>query len=199
MRIESATFVSSAGGLTECPTDPRVEIALSGRSNVGKSSLLNSLVGRRELAKVANTPGKTRRLNYFLVNDSFHVVDLPGYGYASASGAARNAWSEMMQGYLRKRRQLVGVIQLVDARHVPSSEDREMICWLRDERMSFCLAATKVDKLGPSKRAPALRVIARDLELVEAQPIVAYSSHTGEGRPALLAWIGHTLDALASS
>src|SRR5260221_14099381 len=107
----------SAGNAPECPTGARAEIAMSGRSNVGKSSLLNSLFQRNGLALVSNTPGKTQRLNYFLVNDRFHVVDLPGYGYAQASGTARNRWGQMMQDYLRTRRQLVAGIQLGGSRH----------------------------------------------------------------------------------
>ena len=117
MKIDSVEFVMSAGTAPECPPGARAEIAMSGRSNVGKSSLLNSLFRRKGLAMVSNTPGKTQRLNYFLVNDRFHVVDLPGYGYAQASGAARNRWGQMMQDYLRGRQQLVAVIQLVDSRH----------------------------------------------------------------------------------
>src|SRR5437899_3904899 len=151
MKIDSVEFVMSAGTAPECPPGARAEIAMSGRSNVGKSSLLNSLFRRKGLAMVSNTPGKTQRLNYFLVNDRFHVVDLPGYGYAQASGAARNRWGQMMQDYLRGRQQLVAVIQLVDSRHAPSREDQEMVQWLRGEELPFCLVATKIDKLGPSK------------------------------------------------
>ena len=185
----------SAGNAPECPTGARAEIAMSGRSNVGKSSLLNSLFRRKGLAMVSNTPGKTRRLNYFLVNDRFHVVDLPGYGYAQASGSARNRWGQMMQDYLRTRQQLVAVIQLVDSRHAPSREDHEMVQWLRGEQLPFCLVATKIDKLGQSKRAPALRAIAGALELPGTQPLLPYSSETGEGRDALLAWIEQALAA----
>lgn len=199
MNIDSVGFVMSAGGVPECPTGTRAEIAMSGRSNVGKSSLLNSLLGHKRLAKVSNTPGKTQRLNYFLVNDRFHVVDLPGYGYARAPGSARNQWSQMMQGYLRTRRQLVAVIQLVDSRHAPSCEDREMVQWLREAQMPFCLVATKIDKLGQSKRQSALRAIAGALELPETQPFVPYSSHTGEGRGALLEWVEHALVTEAGS
>lgn len=193
MKIESVGFVLSAGGPEECPPGARAEIALSGRSNVGKSSLLNSLLGKKGMALVSSTPGKTQRLNYFLVNDQFHIVDLPGYGYARAAGAARNQWSRMMQGYLRTRRQLVGVVQLVDARHAPSAEDREMVKWLRGEELPFCLVATKMDQVGKSKWAPALRAIVTALELPETQPVVGYSSHTGEGRVALLAWVAQAL------
>lgn len=199
MKIVSAAFVMSAGSARECPDADMAEIAVSGRSNVGKSSLLNSLLGRKKLVKVSGTPGKTQRLNYFLVNDRFHVVDLPGYGFAKASGASRNQWGRMMQEYLRTRRQLVAVVQLVDCRHPPSREDREMVQWLLDERMPFCLVATKSDKLAPTKREPALRAIARELELPGTHPSVAYSSHAGEGRSELLAWIGRALDGASGA
>ena len=185
----------SAGDAKECPPGPLAEIAVSGRSNVGKSSLLNSLLGRKSIAMVSGTPGKTQRLNYFLVNDRFHIVDLPGYGYARAPDAVREKWRAMMQEYLRTRRQMVAVIQLVDSRHLPSREDRDMVQWLRDEDMPFCLVATKMDKLRQSERQPALRKIAGALELPGTQPFVPYSSNTGEGRPALLAWIGLALES----
>lgn len=199
MKIESVTFVRSAVDLEECPDEVMPEIALSGRSNVGKSSLINSLFGRRNLAKVSSTPGKTRALTFFLVNERFHVVDLPGYGYAEASARQRNRWSQMMQEYLQTRRQLVAVAQLVDSRHPPSREDREMVRWLRDEAMPLCLVGTKVDKLAPTRRAPALRAIAAELELPESQPTVGYSSRSGEGRPALLAWLARMVETAGAS
>lgn len=199
MKIESVEFVLSAVDLEDCPDVDMLEIAVSGRSNVGKSSLLNSLFGRRKLAKVSGTPGKTRALNFFLVNERFHVVDLPGYGYAEASAKQRNRWSQMMQEYLQTRRQLVAVAQLVDSRHPPSREDREMVRWLRDEAMPLCLVGTKVDKLAPTRRAPALRAIAAELELPESQPTVGYSSQSGEGRPALLAWLARMVETAGAS
>ena len=199
MKIDSVGFVTSAGNASECPQGTHPEIAVSGRSNVGKSSLLNSLLGRKGLAMVSGTPGKTQRLNYFLVNDQFHVVDLPGYGYARAPNSVRNQWRQMMQDYLRTRRQLVAVIQLVDSRHAPSREDREMVQWLRDENLPFCLVATKMDKLRQSERQPALRAIAGALELPGTQPFVPYSSQTGEGRAALLAWIDHARDTVSET
>jgi GTP-binding protein len=193
VKIESVEFVLSAGNAAECPEGTRAEIAVSGRSNVGKSSLLNALFGRRSLAKVSSTPGKTQRLNYFLVNGRFHLVDLPGYGYAKAPGKVRNQWSRMMQGYLRTRRQLVGVIELVDSRHDPSREDREMVQWLREEQVPFLIAATKADKIGRSKWQPTLRALAATLMLPETQPMVACSSETGDGRGELLAWIAQAV------
>lgn len=195
MKIDSVEFVLSAGSLTECPNIAMPEIAMSGRSNVGKSSLLNSFVKRRAMAKVSGTPGKTQRLNYFIVNGEFHLVDLPGYGHAKASGAARNEWSRMMQEYLQRRRQLVGVVQLVDCRHAPSKEDREMVQWLRDEQMPFILLANKMDELGKSKRESALRALVREFELPPEQPVLGYSNKTGEGRGALWAWVDIILEA----
>ena len=197
MKIESAEFVLSAGSTAECPPGPMPEIAVSGRSNVGKSSLLNALFRRKNLVKVSRTPGKTQRLNFFLVNGRFHLVDLPGYGYARASGRSRNQWSDMMQDYLQTRRQLVGLVQLVDCRHEPSREDREMVRWLLDEQLPFCLVATKIDKLGATKRPPALRDLAKTLELPAGQAILGTSAETGEGREDLLEWIDAALKAAA--
>ncbi len=195
MRIDTVEFVLSAGNASECPAGPQVEIAVSGRSNVGKSSLMNSVFARKSMVQVSGTPGKTQRLNYFLVNGAFHVVDLPGYGYAKAPVSTRIQWGRMMQQYLRTREQLVAVVQLVDCRHEPSREDREMVQWLRDEHMPFCLVATKVDKLATTKRQPAVQAIVKQLELPATQATVAYSSENGEGRPALLAWIGRVLES----
>ena len=199
MKIVSAEFVTSAGKATECPPSPRPEIAVSGRSNVGKSSLLNSLFGRKKLVKVSSTPGKTQRLNYFLVNDRFHVVDLPGYGFAQAPDAVREQWRDMMQEYLRTRRQLAAVIQLVDSRHEPSREDREMVKWLRGEQLLFCLVASKIDKLGQSKRTRALRDITDALQVPATQALIPHSSETGEGKTELLAWMDRTLAAVSGT
>jgi len=197
MKITSVEFVLSAGGVRECPPGPMIEIAVSGRSNVGKSSLLNSLVGRKAIAKVSGTPGKTQRLNYFLVNQRFHLVDLPGYGFAKAPESMRAQWRRMMQGYLRERGQLKAMIQLVDSRHEPSREDCEMVRWLQDEGMPFVLVATKIDKLRAGQRLTAMRTITRVLELPASQPIVQHSSEAGDGRGELLAWIGETLESVA--
>lgn len=195
MKISSVEFVVSAGSERECPEGPMPEVAVSGRSNVGKSSLLNAVFARRGMARVSSTPGLTQRLNYFLVNGAFHVVDLPGYGYAKAPAKARNQWSAMMQGYLRNRTQLAAVIQLVDVRHLPSSQDREMVQWLRDEAMRFCVVPTKMDKLGPVAGEKAVRAIVKALELPATSAVVPFSSETGLGREPLLKWIARTLDA----
>lgn len=129
------------------PTVRLPQVAFAGRSNVGKSSLLNALAGRPGLARVSRTPGRTRGIVVFEVEGRYAFVDLPGYGYARAPEGVRREWSRMMQEYLRFREPLCAVVQLVDARHEPSRDDHEMIQWLRDEKLRFCLVPTKMDKL----------------------------------------------------
>jgi len=193
VRIQSVEFVGSAADLTSCPKRPLAEVALSGRSNVGKSSLLNVLLGRRGIARVSATPGKTQLLNYFIVNDSFHLVDLPGYGYARMPEAEHARLRRMVQAYLRQRRELRGVVQLLDARHEPSRDDIEMIEWLRTAGLAFCLVPTKMDKLRPGERKPALARLLRGLDLPPEQPVVPFSSRDGAGRDALLDWVDATV------
>ncbi len=193
LRIDSVSFVSSAAHYDECPRERIAEIAVSGRSNVGKSSLLNSVLGRKNLARVSSTPGKTQLLNFFRVNDRFHIVDLPGYGFARVPSAVVQRWRRTMQGYLERREQLCGVIQLVDCRHAPSEQDREMVEWLLAARLPFCLVPTKMDKLKRGERKGALRRFLDALELPSDLALIPYSSVDGEGRKELLAWVEHTL------
>ncbi|MFQ5601211.1 MAG: ribosome biogenesis GTP-binding protein YihA/YsxC [Candidatus Krumholzibacteriia bacterium] len=194
LKIESVEFVSSASSVEECPRRPLVEVAVSGRSNVGKSSLLNSLLRQKGLARVSGAPGKTQLLNFFLVNDRFHIVDLPGYGYARAPESVQRSWRQMMQAYLRRRTELCGVIQLLDCRHQPSRQDREMIQWLLDEKLAFCLVPTKLDKLRRGERKRAVAQLINGLTLPPDLPLVPFSSKTGEGREALLDWLGLTVE-----
>lgn len=195
MRIESVSLVCSAATAADLPVGALPEVAVSGRSNVGKSSLLNNLLGRKDLARVSRTPGKTQLLHFFRVNESFHVVDLPGYGYAEVPEEVLRRWRSTMQQYLQQRRQLLGVIQLVDCRHAPSPLDRDMIAWLLAEKLAFCLVPTKMDKLKRGERRAALARLLQTLDLPADLPLVPYSSRTGEGRDALLAWLTTTLRA----
>jgi GTP-binding protein len=160
------------------------EIAFSGRSNVGKSSLLNKLVRRKALARVSGTPGKTREINFFRVNDAFHLVDLPGYGYARVSKAARHEWRPLIEGYLRTSTQLRGVVQLVDARHEPSPDDHRMMDFLASLGVPTIVVATKVDKLSRGERGPALATLGAQLGIEEDQ-LIPFSARTGEGRDDL--------------
>ncbi|HET7563634.1 MAG TPA: ribosome biogenesis GTP-binding protein YihA/YsxC [Gemmatimonadaceae bacterium] len=166
------------------PATTLPEIAFSGRSNVGKSSLLNTLVRRKALARVSQTPGKTREINFYGVNDAFTLVDLPGYGYAQISKREREQWRPLIEGYLRTSEQLRGVVQLIDARHDPSALDTQMLAFLADLGAPTVVALTKVDKLQPSERAARLERTVQQLELDEEQ-VIPFSSVTREGRDDL--------------
>ena len=160
------------------------EIAFSGRSNVGKSSLLNRLVRRKALARVSQTPGKTREINFFRVNDAFTLVDLPGYGYARVSKSVRSGWRPLIEGYLRGSEQLRGVVQLLDARHDPTPDDLMMLDFLAELGTPVIIAATKIDKLRGHQVPDRVRELTQRLSLDEEQ-LVPFSSVTGEGRDEL--------------
>jgi GTP-binding protein len=181
-RLEFLGGQASATGWK--PASELPEIAFSGRSNVGKSSLLNKLVRRKALARVSGTPGKTREINFFRVNDAFHLVDLPGYGYARVSKAARDAWRPLIEGYLRTSEPLRGVVQLVDARHPPSSDDLRMMDFLASLGVPTIVVATKVDKLSRAERVPTLARLAAQVG-VEDEQLIPFSARTGEGRDEL--------------
>jgi len=181
-RLEFLGGQASAGGWK--PESDLPEVAFSGRSNVGKSSLLNKLVRRKALARVSATPGKTREINFFRVNDAFHLVDLPGYGYARVSKTARQAWRPLIEGYLRTSEQLRGVVQLIDARHAPSPDDLRMMDFLASLGVPTIVVATKVDKLGNAERAVRLAELAEQLGVEEDQ-LLPFSARTGEGRDDL--------------
>ena len=181
-RLEFLGGQASATGWK--PASELPEIAFSGRSNVGKSSLLNTLVRRKALARVSSTPGKTREINFFRVNDAFHLVDLPGYGYARVSKTARNAWRPLIEGYLRTSAQLRGVVQLIDSRHAPSADDHRMMQFLASLGVPTIVVATKVDKLKRAEREPTLAGLAAQLGVDDDQ-LIPFSAHTGEGRDEL--------------
>lgn len=191
MKITSAEFTKSAFNETHWTTDNLPEIAFLGRSNVGKSSLLNSLLLRKGLARTSNTPGRTQSINYFLVNESFYFVDLPGYGYARVSKAMRADWGEMAENYLSKRSQLVLSIHLIDARHEPTALDRQLHEWLFFHGKNHLVVATKADKLSNNQLQKTIRAIEKTLPESE---IIAYSSVDGRGKDALWAKIAGALN-----
>jgi len=187
-----ATFVKGVVSLDGLPRAPIPEVAASGRSNVGKSSLLNVLFKRKGLAKVSGAPGKTREINFFSVGDRYHLVDLPGYGYARVPVAVKQKWGELVRGYLESRDQLAGVIQLVDIRHGATRQDRDMLEWLAAGNRPGLVVATKADKLKSGARAAALRELQSEWEAL-GLPVVAFSAVTRDGRKEILDWIDRTL------
>ena len=190
MRILSAEFIRSCAGPGQFLKSDLPEIAFIGRSNVGKSSLINSLLQRKGLAKVSRTPGKTRLVNLFRITSDdpglvrFVVVDLPGYGYARVSKALRAQWAPLIEQYLDDSEQLRAVVVLVESR-VLSEQDTETIAWLLSVGRPPIVVATKVDKLKMSERVSALRRLQEGLGLVEGDSVIPYSSVTGEGRERL--------------
>ncbi len=166
------------------PDSALPEIAFSGRSNVGKSSLLNRLVGRRKLARVSRTPGRTREINFFRVNDLFVMADLPGYGYARVSKARKAEWRPLLEGYISKTPQLAGVVQLLDMRREPSEDDVVMLDFLAELGMPTIVVLTKSDKLTRKAAAEQADAIARSL-LLDPEQTIPFSAVTGEGRDEL--------------
>ena len=160
------------------------EVAFAGRSNVGKSSLLNKLVRRKRFARVSNTPGRTREVNFFLVNQQFVLVDLPGYGYARISKERRAEWRPLIEGYLRSSAELRGIVQLLDVRHDPTGDDRQMLAFLASVGVPTLFALTKTDKLTSSQRAARIAALTELLETTPDQ-VIPFSAVTGEGRDEL--------------
>lgn len=192
MKVTSAEFVKSAFAREHWTDDGRPEISFLGRSNVGKSSLLNSLLQRKGLARTSNTPGRTQSINFFLVNEAFYLVDLPGYGYARVSKTMRADWGKMAEEYLSQREELRLSIQLVDSRHKPTELDRQLNEWLLFHRKPHIVVATKADKLSSNKLRKSLSEIE---EVLPASKIIAYSSPTGKGREAVWCEIETALGA----
>jgi GTP-binding protein len=190
MKITSAEFVKSAFERRHWPIDGRPEIAFLGRSNVGKSSLLNSLLQRKGLARTSNTPGRTQSINYFLINDGgsdsssagFYFVDLPGYGFAKVSKTMRADWGKMAEEYLSNREELALCIQLVDSRHKPSALDLQLHEWLVFNQKEHIIVATKSDKLSSNELSKQLRIIESEMA---GSKLIPYSSQTGKGRDAV--------------
>lgn len=185
MLIKQAELKASAYSAGDFPGGNLPEIAFLGRSNVGKSSLINNLLGRRNLARTSSTPGKTRALYFFLINDKFFFVDLPGYGYARVSKSVRQGWAPLIEKYLENRSSLCGCIHLIDCRHDPSEDDRLMSGWLRYHRLPTATVATKADKLSRGALLNRITQTRKQLELAADAPFLAFSAQTGAGRGLL--------------
>ena len=192
MKITSAEFTKSAFNESHWTTDGLPEISFLGRSNVGKSSLLNSLLSRKGLARTSNTPGRTQSINFFLINESFYFTDLPGYGYARVSKMMRKDWGIMAEEYLAKRRELVLSIQLVDSRHLPTELDQQLNEWLIYHQKKHIVVATKADKLSQNKLKKSLDEIKK---ILPESKIITYSSVTGKGKDEVWREIESALQA----
>jgi GTP-binding protein len=182
MKISSAELTISAAKEEQFPKGPFPEIALSGRSNVGKSSFINTLLGRKGLARISQRPGKTRTLNYYWINDRFHFVDVPGYGYAKVSKSEREAWGRVMETYFQNREQLKAVVQIVDLRHKPSKEDVMMFDWLKHHERPVIVIATKADKVSKGKWSQHTSWIKQEMKLQEEDQLILFSSETAQGK-----------------
>ncbi len=181
MNFNNAKFVTSFGRLSQMPPSDRPEVCFSGRSNVGKSSLINKVLNRKALARVSATPGKTVTINFFEL-DGIYLADLPGYGYAKVSKGEKRGWGQLIGGYLADTdRQLALVIQLVDMRHPPSADDLQMINYLIDNELPFIIVLTKADKLKKSQREERMAAFADEIPCFEDITVVPFSAVTGEG------------------
>ncbi len=186
MIIKKAELEAIAVKPDQYPQDNQIEIAFAGRSNVGKSSLLNLLTGRKKLAKVSGNPGKTRTINFYRINDAFRIVDLPGYGYAKVSRSISQSWGAMMETYFRQREGLIKVIQLVDIRHAPSKQDLEMYEYLRHYGLDGLVVATKADKVSKNEAQKSIRQIRTVLKLSAEDKVIPVSALKRTGYEELL-------------
>lgn len=185
MRVRSAGFLVSAGRPDQFPRGTWPEMAFAGRSNVGKSSMINRLLSRRNLAHTSATPGRTRTINFYQVNTRFLFVDLPGYGYARVSRALQETWWRLVEGYLTQRAELRGVVHIVDARHPPTLGDRELRAFLAAVAVPSLVVLTKADKVPQGKRGTARAATAAALDLPAPEAALFFSAETGEGVPEL--------------
>ena len=184
MNLHNAEFVLSAASPKDLLADGLPQIAFAGRSNVGKSSVINRLLGRKNFARVGAAPGKTTHVNYFRIDDRFYLVDLPGYGYARVSQGEKERWARLMESYFARPERITLGVLVVDARHRPTADDRQMADWFRGTGRPFVVAANKVDKVKPSALTENLDLIR---SVLEAPELIAFSAEKGTGRDDLLA------------
>ena len=186
VNLQKAEFVLSAVSPKNFIQDGRPQVAFAGRSNVGKSSVINRLLGRKNFARVGAAPGKTIHVNYFSIDKAFYLVDLPGYGYAKVSKAERDRWGRLMEDYFARPDLLTLGVMIVDARHKPTADDCTMFRWFRDTGCPLIVVANKLDKLKKSEAAPNLQTIRDTLGLGEKDCLIPFSAEKGTGREELL-------------
>ncbi len=188
LNTQNVNLKMTAGFASQFPTDPIPQVALSGRSNVGKSSLINTLLGRKSLARVSATPGKTITVNFYEVDKKLFLVDLPGYGFAARNPADRDKWSSLTDGYFTKNKNIdlvKGVVQLIDSRAGITKDDAMMLDWMNQSGTYYIVVITKIDKLNKTQRAESIAKISSDPLIKEGTPIIPFSSLKGEGKQEL--------------
>ncbi len=188
LNIQNTILKMTAGLTSQFPSEPIPQIALSGRSNVGKSSLINTLLNRKSLARVSSTPGKTITVNFYEIDGKMFLVDLPGYGYAARNPADKEKWSKLTDGYFTKNKNsdlIKGVVQLIDSRACITEADRMMLDWMNSMEMPYIIAVTKIDKLNKTERTLCLEKISSDKDINSTAPVIAFSSLNGEGKKDL--------------
>lgn len=185
MNLQKAEFVISSTSLSDCPRDGLPQVAFAGKSNVGKSSVINRVLQRKNFARVGEAPGKTTHINYFRIDDKLYLVDLPGYGYAKVSKAEKERWGKLMEAYFASGLIDYGVM-IVDARHKPTANDVTMAEWFKSAGGPFVVVANKLDKLKKSEIEPNLARIRETLGLPESVPVIAFSAEKGDGRDELV-------------
>lgn len=194
MKIKSVVYQQGAVKADQYPENYLPEVALAGRSNVGKSSLINALVNRKGLARTSGQPGKTQIINFFLINQAFYLVDFPGYGFARVPKAVKEQWGKMIERYLRTRDNLVAVIQLVDIRHPPTKDDIQMFRWLKNYHKQVIIVCTKADKISRGRWAHHLKIIKQDLQTRLEDKIIPCSAIDKTGIEELWEAIGSLIE-----
>lgn len=193
MKIINPEFVKSAHTIEDYPYNTLPEIAFAGRSNVGKSSMINKVLNRKGLARTSSKPGHTRSINFYNIDNNFFLVDLPGYGFAKVSKEEKEKWNMLINDYLHYRENLKGIVMIVDARHKPTEKDQVMLNWIREVRIPKVIAATKADKLSNNKKAKQKKVIKNTLGLTEEERFIFFSAKTGEGKKGIFSFINHII------
>jgi len=185
MKITKTEFIKSATQVSQYPLPTLPEIAFAGRSNVGKSSLINALLGRKNLAKTSNTPGRTQLINFFTINDKMSFVDLPGYGFAKVARSVKENWGEMIEAYLRQRTNLALVVFILDIRRVPNEDDLSLRDWLDHYRIPYLYVLTKSDKLSNNQSVKQKQIIEKILNVSKEEKLILFSAKTQKGKDDL--------------
>ncbi len=193
MKIINPEFVKSAHTIADYPYNHLPEIAFAGRSNVGKSSMINTVLNRKGLARTSSKPGYTSSINFFDIDNKFYLVDLPGYGFAKVSDEEKEKWKNLINDYLHYRDNLKGIVMIVDARHKPTDQDQMMLNWIREFRIPKIIAATKADKLSNNEKAKQKNVIFKNLGLIEEERFTFFSAKTAEGKKHIFSFINQII------